>query len=279
MAAIKTILVHAERSDNGERFLTEAASFAAGLDAHLVALVIGMEQTPAYSSFADMPMDAYFIELKEIREKVQETITWVSERLDNRGLSFEVRGVVAPEGTEGFTFARHARYADLALLLRDEGALNWHRLHDGALFDSGRPVLLCPPGASLKSLGGCVVIGWDAGGEAARAVTDSLALISGAGDIRVVTVDPHVGPDGHGEEPGADLAAFLARHGLRVTVDAIPRGNRSIADALLVYARSIGADLIVAGAYGGRSRFSEIILGGPTRDIMEAIDRPLFMAH
>lgn len=278
MAAIKTVLVPARHNEAGAHLLSEAAAFAVAHEAHLVALAIGVEPEPIYGDLPDLPLDGYISGLRAIRQAVQETRTWAQERLAGTGASFEVRAVSIPEGLVGATVARHARYADLTILPRDDGDGNWYRRLDAALFESGHPVLLCPPGASLSTLGTRVVIGWDAGPEAARAVDGSIGLISGADDIRVVVVDPRVGGDGHGEDPGTDLATFLSRHGLRVTVDALPRENRSVADALLRHARNIDADLIVAGAYG-HSRLSEIVLGGPTRDLMEATDRPLFMAH
>ncbi|MBJ3776595.1 universal stress protein [Acuticoccus mangrovi] len=278
MARIKTILVLVAQGEEGGELLSEAAALAVAREAHLVALTVGLEPTPAYSGLPDIPMDGYFMDLETVRQELKDTVAWMNERLAPTGASFEVRGIIATAGAAGVAVARQARYADLVILPRADSDGNWHQLVDAALFESGRPVILWPRGASLDKIGARVLIAWDAGAEAARAVGGGLDIIAGAEDVRVVTIDPRVGADSHGEEPGADLATMLARHGLPVTVDAIPRENRSVAEAILHHAKGMGADVIVAGAYG-HSRLGEIILGGPTRDLMDATDRPLLMAH
>ncbi len=278
MAEIKTILVQASKDDVGAELLAEAAAFAVKRNLHLVALAVGLEPMPLYGGPYDVPVEGYLKELQAARDEVKATVEWAQGRLAPTGASFEVRGIVATTASAGGAIARQARYADLTILARDDTEGDWHRLVYAALFESGGPVILWPRGAELEKIGARVVIGWDAGREAARAVRDALDLITGAQDIRIVVVDPQIGPDSHGEEPGADLAAMLARHGLPVTVDAIPRENRSIAEAILSHAQSIDADLIVMGAYG-HSRLSEIILGGATRDMMEATKRPVMMSH
>lgn len=278
MANIKTILVQAVEGEAGAELLAEAAALANAHSAHLVALVIGAEPVPSYAPLPDMPLDGYFEELQAVRQHVRETVEWVGERLTPTGISFEARGVACPTGVAGTTIARQARYADVTIVPRGDSRSNWQELYEAALFESGRPVILWPRGAKLEALGDRVAIGWDAGAEASRAVGDALALMSGASDVRVVVVDPRVDADGHGDQPGADLATMLSRHGLPVTVDAIPSESRSVAEALLRHAEGVGADLVVAGAYG-HSRFSEIILGGATRDLMRETKVPLLMAH
>lgn len=279
MAAMKTILVQVERSDAGADLLAETAAFAAAREAHLVALNVGIELTPSYAGLPDVPLDSYFTELQAVRDEVKATRAWAIEQLKPAGISFEVRGAVTSAADAGTTFARQARYADIVFFLRTEGGeTSWHRLVDAALFGSGRPVVLCPPGSKLGNIGQRIAIGWDAGAEAARAVSYIADIVPGARDVRVVMINPHVGPDAHGEEPGANIATLLSRQGLGVTVDALPREDLSVADALLRHVRAIDADFIVAGAYG-HSRLSEIILGGATRDLLEKCDRPLLMAH
>jgi nucleotide-binding universal stress UspA family protein len=81
-----------------------------------------------------------------------------------------------------------------------------------------------------------------------------------------------------GAEPGADIAAYLARHGLTVTVDQLAGGGRPVADVLKQHATDIGADLIVMGAYS-HSRIRERIFGGVTRSFIEGARLPVLMAH
>ncbi|UOM35111.1 universal stress protein [Acuticoccus sp. I52.16.1] len=278
MTAVKTILVQAEDSEAGASLLSEVAALAATHGAHVVALAVAATPTLAYAGLPDIPPDVYAADLADTRAEVEARATFAGERLARTGVSYETRAVVVPSGEVGKTFARQARYADLTVFLRDLDDYDWHSLVDATLFDSGRPVLIVPPGASLANLGTRVAVAWYPGAEAVHAVHDALDLLVAAKDVHIVCVDPRVGPAGHGEEPGADLATMLARHGLPVSVDAIPRQDRSIATAILRHAAEMEADLVVSGAYG-HSRLTEIILGGVTRDLMDDADRPLLMSH
>lgn len=272
----KTILVHADLTEMGIALLEEAAAFTAARGSHLVALVVGLQPIQSYVPFPDIPLDSFFEETVAARAAVQAEVERVDQRLERTGVSREVRGVVVPTSEAGPVIARQARYADLSIITRVTD-LNWHRLVDAALFESGKPVLMCPPGASLAKGFNRVVIGWDTSPEAARAVSAALDIAPDA-ELHVVAVDPRIGPEAHGEEPGATLATALARHGAKVTVDAIPRGDGSVVDALLRHAEAIGADLLVAGAYG-HSRLGEILLGGSTRDLLRKTELPLLLAH
>lgn len=279
MRAIRTILVQAEKSDAGATLLSQVARLAETHEAHVVALACGLEPTPAYASLPDIPPEGFFQESQEAREEVEGAMGWVENQLKSSGVSYEVRGLLATIGEAGKRFARHARYADVAILPRGDEDSNWRRLVDATLMESGRPVIVCPPEADVSKIGKRVVVGWDGGREAVRAVHECVHFVrEDAEDVRVVTVDPHVSLYDHGEEPGADLAAMLVRHGIPVTVDAIPRENLSVAEAIMRHADAQGADLIVSGAYG-HWRLSEIILGGVTRDLLEMSKQPVLMAH
>ncbi|MGX7875499.1 universal stress protein [Mesorhizobium sp. ORM6] len=72
----------------------------------------------------------------------------------------------------------------------------------------------------------------------------------------------------HGAEPGADVATYLSRHGVKVTVDRLPSSNHSIADALRQHAVDTNAELMVMGPYG-HSRLRERIFGGLTKSAIE----------
>jgi len=202
----------------------------------------------------------------------------LSRHLSRSGISFEVRGASVPPGMVGTEFARHARYADISLFGKPDDSGLWHQTVDTTLFESGKPVLICPPGAKLDPLGKRAALAWNAGRQAARSVADALPLLEASQDVRIVMVDPRVGPSDHGEEPGAAISKMLARHGLKVTAEALAKSGRTFADAFLAHARDIDADLLVCGAYG-HSRFTEMLFGGATRDLMERADRPVFMSH
>jgi nucleotide-binding universal stress UspA family protein len=103
-------------------------------------------------------------------------------------------------------------------------------------------------------------------------------LLAAADEVRLAIVDPVEGEHAHGEEPGADAATFLARHGVNVTVDRLPSENHSVADVLRRHAVDTDAQMLVMGAYG-HSRLRERIFGGVTRSMLEVPPLPVFLAR
>jgi nucleotide-binding universal stress UspA family protein len=113
--------------------------------------------------------------------------------------------------------------------------------------------------------------------QAIRAIEGALPLLQHAESVKLALINPDQLPELHGEEPGADMALYLARQG--VQVDVIVERTRSTAgDALMSLARTSGAGLLVAGAYG-HSRYREWVLGGVTRELLERSPLPLLLAH
>jgi nucleotide-binding universal stress UspA family protein len=144
---------------------------------------------------------------------------------------------------------------------------------------AGRPVLALPYAWERRPIGRRVIIGWDGERESARAVSDALPLLRRADHVQVVVVGSQHGPrDRHGDLPGADIAAHLARHGVPVEASSQGITEIPVADALLSAAADSDADLLVMGAYG-RSRFREMVLGGTTRRILGEMTLPVLMAH
>jgi nucleotide-binding universal stress UspA family protein len=101
-------------------------------------------------------------------------------------------------------------------------------------------------------------------------------LLAKAGTAEVVTVT-----DGSREEdeiPGIDLAQHLARHGIKIELKRLVRGDIDVADVILSHAADSAADLIVMGGYG-HSRLREFVLGGATRGLLKSMTAPTFMSH
>jgi len=172
----------------------------------------------------------------------------------------------------------HARYVDLAVIARGKPdiAAGMAVVAEDLAIDGGGPVLMVPPGCA-PVVGRNVVVAWKPTREAVRAANEALAVVEPGARMTILVVDPQDTPE-HGEEPGADIAAHLARHGVQVTVEVALSGHVDVAGTLLRRAAEIGADLLVMGAYG-HSRLRERILGGVTRDLLRAATLPVLMAH
>jgi len=147
---------------------------------------------------------------------------------------------------------------------------------EGALFGSGRPVVIVPyiqkTGLKLDR----VMVCWDASRNAARAVADAMPLLALAKAIDVVIVASERPKSD--EIAGADIGQHLARHGLKVEVKRIVATDTDVANTLLSHAADTAADFIVMGGYG-HSRLREFILGGVTRGILASMTVPALMSH
>src|SRR5438132_5622342 len=111
--------------------------------------------------------------------------------------------------------AVHARYADLAVVARPDPAgqtAGPPGLVESLVLTSAPPLIVLPPRSTASGVRR-VLVGWNAGREAARAGADALPLVVRAGAVEVLIIDPERSRGDHGQEPGADIARYLARHG------------------------------------------------------------------
>ncbi|MBI1340850.1 hypothetical protein GC169_11685 [bacterium] len=175
----------------------------------------------------------------------------------------------------------HARHAGLSVVPAPSRDLSGDLRTDiveGVLFGAGRPVVVVPSGAAPPPQAPTVFVCWNAGREASRALADATAFIETAGRVIVATVDAEPEPMGHGDLPGVDIAQHLSRFNANVEVLNIQSKSKSQARALMAEADRVSADLVVMGGYG-RSRLSEFIFGGVTRDMLAETKRPMLMSH
>lgn len=261
--------------------LDAAISLARAFDAHLavVAPVNLPLPTPyPWGGVADATLAEAFDEMREETERF--AAQWRT-RLEHEQISADVRVVEAPMEPPDIV-ALHARHCDLAVMALPAGdgyvAALQRDVFNALLLESGRPVLLVPPRARLALPARHALVAWQPRREATRALHDALALMQPAATVQVVAVDPQSGLRGHGDIPGADIAAHLARHGLQVEVTALPSGGRSVASALLRHATESGADLLIAGGYG-HTRMREWALGGVTRELSSSATLPVLFSH
>jgi nucleotide-binding universal stress UspA family protein len=173
----------------------------------------------------------------------------------------------------------HAYYADLVVIARPEPAGQTARppgLAESLVLTSGRPIITFPPRGTVSRVRR-ILVGWNARRESIRAVADALPLLVRAEVVEVLVVD-HERHPGHGQEPGADIARHLARHGAQVEVRRLSSGGKDVGRLLLSQAAAFRADLIVMGAYG-HSHLSEWMFGGVTRTVLREADLPVLMSR
>ncbi len=179
----------------------------------------------------------------------------------------------------------HARYSDLVVIGQSAPDEFLPRLRSDfpefVLLNSSRPALVLPNTGAVTDIGHNVTIAWNGSAEALRAITTAIPLLKRAARVDLVVfdadADSDADADAHGDTPGADMALYLARHGIKVCVTTADAGGDDGA-AVLSFAAERGSDLIVMGAFG-HSRFREFLLGGVTRTALLSSPIALWMAH
>jgi nucleotide-binding universal stress UspA family protein len=141
---------------------------------------------------------------------------------------------------------------------------------------SGGPLIIVPYIQKVPLTLEHVMICWDGGRAASRAMRDAMPFLQRARGIEVVIVTNERGKQDQIER--ADIGAHLARHGFKVKVKRMPVGDVDVADVLLSHAADEGVDFIVMGGYG-HSRLREFMLGGVTRSMLRTMTAPVLMSH
>jgi nucleotide-binding universal stress UspA family protein len=272
------ILVHLDASPRARIRLDLAVALARQHRAHLTALHVIDVALPVMAMG-----DGGGAVIAELMEQMRQTALKAGAQLQaafqeairREGIMGEWRQV---EGSAAELVALHGRYADLLVLGQDDPESDHAGLLEAVLFDSGRPVLAIPFASTFPQIGRRVLVGWNASREASRAVHDALPLLAKAESACVFLANPKRGLGAHGEEPGADIARHLARHGLKVEVAKAVADDVADSALLLNHASDMGADLLVMGAYG-HSRLREFILGGVTRSLLREMTVPVLLSH
>lgn len=276
----KTILVHVDESNRASERIKIAAAIAMTQSAHL----IGTAMTGASRYLVQTMMLAdtnpnLRPHLDFLRKRAERGLDDFENCVRRLGLpSFEKRLV---DDEAGAGVCLQARYADLVVIgQNDPNELSPVVMPDFpqyVVLNSGRPVLLVPYAGQFDNIGNRVLVAWDASMAATRAVAGAIPLLRRAQVIDVAVFNPQLQPQAHGAQPGADLAEYLARHGIKIDISQ-QQTDQEIGDALLSLAADKGVDLIIMGGYG-HARFREILLGGATRTVLETMTVPVLMSH
>ena len=171
-----------------------------------------------------------------------------------------------------------ARIADLTLLPTKPHNAQCEEIVEQLLFESGRPVLLCPePSAErLASTFDRVAIAWDHTAPAARAVADAMPLLQRAAGVRIFTVTDVATPEQL--DSGAALVGHLASHGVTASFETVRRDGSSVGKVFGAYVKAHASDLLVMGAYR-HSRLNEWIWGGASNTIIGQPPCWVLMSH
>lgn len=280
--AYKTIVVHVNESHHGAERIQLASAIAVQHGAHL----IGLATTPMPQFFYMAGIDAaasgaLSTYLTFMKEGALTALAAFEGFAEQAGVAtFEQRLV---EDDTATALCLQGRYADLLVIGQsdpDEAlAAQDSDMPDIVLTHASCPILIVPFAGRFDTVGQRVVVAWNGSVEAARAIAASLPMLGGASVVQAVVFNVDSDPLLHSEQPGADLAAFLARHDVKVDVTQQSVGEGlDIGDALLSFLSDFNADLLIMGGFG-HSRLREMVLGGVTRTMLESMTVPVLMAH
>ncbi|MGE3304101.1 MAG: universal stress protein [Hyphomonadaceae bacterium] len=272
--AFKDVLALALPGKEDQSAIDAAQTLAAAAKGVATVALFEVQLDAFYDASGYIAADVVAAENERIHTEFASTLATLQAAV---GPGVRVRAVTTPRSLLGLRAGVNARYADVAVVIQPEDPEHV-ALAEGALFGAGRPLLVAPRAWGQRPIGRTIVIAWDASREAALAVSAASGLLDAADKIFVVTVDAKPSFSGHGETPGADIAAHLARRGLKVETRNIDGMGRRESTVLLDECRVLGADLLVMGGYG-HSRLQQIVLGGVTRDVLKNAALPVMLAH
>ncbi len=275
---IKDILVSLSLGESHDASGDYAMSVAELFGAHLSGIALAyIPVIPAMMPMEALGADLIVAEHTKNRNAAAAAVARFDRSMRAGGLRGEARVLDAGIAEASKEFGELGRRFDLSVVgqakpSEPEGGM----IVEGALFGSGRPVIVVPyiqrKGIKLDR----VVICWDGSRAAARATGDAMPFLAHAKKVDVVTIG--TAPAKSEGVPGADIAQHLARHGRNVEVQRLIVADIDTTSAILSYAADAGADLIVMGGYG-HSRLREFILGGVTRGILGSMTVPVLMSH
>ena len=273
----KTILVHCDASNSVSHRLTVAADLAQRFGARLVGLHVRRPfETPVFFDGGFATGDFFRIYGEGVKAEETEASAAFAKATKGQEVATEWRAV---DGYVDSELAVQARYADLVVVGQARaGADGDTRRPSGNRGARDRPA--GSRGAVYRrqtTRQGRLAV-WNASREAARAAVDALPFLKAAQKVIVLAVNPTASAEGHGPEPGADAAAWLARHGVKVTLQQDVASNADVGGVILSRAADHDADLIVMGIYG-HSRMREMVLGGASRTMLASMTVPVFMSH
>jgi nucleotide-binding universal stress UspA family protein len=182
-------------------------------------------------------------------------------------------------GPTSHYLAAEARAADLLVVANefDDGKVSGSSEIDVSdlLMRGGRPLLLAPPGVTKLKLTRTLVC-WNDSRESRRAIADALPILKASQAVDMVELagEQEIEP---AQARLADVGDWLHRHGVEANCFATPLTGVESAH-LAAIAEDLGADLIVAGAFG-HSRLREWAFGGVTQDLLVRSERCAFVSH
>jgi nucleotide-binding universal stress UspA family protein len=272
----KSIAVCLDDGEGSSRRLQFAIDLAVRHEAFLIGFHLARSpllMPDPYTVWAPMMMELEDSEVRKL-EFAKESFLLAARAA---GIKAESVGYRSHELNE---LIAHARSSDMTIIgqyhhKESESGFGRH-FAKSFILKLGRPVVIVPFAESVPRRFTKIVVAWDGGREASRAIADAMPFLMRAKTVHVISV-AEISENGK-ELPDVDIAGYLAKHNINVEVEISEMSDIPASDCLLKRAAQLDADLIVMGAYG-HHRHTEIVLGGMTHTMLNSMNLPVLMSY
>jgi nucleotide-binding universal stress UspA family protein len=280
---MKTILVLMEKYDDMQSVLETALLLARRCDSYIegVPLRWAIQDFALGDVVVAFPVEQYEREIAADAQRARQTFETFMQKNDvprsttTRTPSPTFGWLSEPPEDETFV-GDYGRAFDMIVMNRpdENSSVLYRRALESALFESGRPLLLCPP-SPPGHIGTNVLIAWNGSTEQARAMALAMPLLERAERVTVLTVTGGTGVPG----PSAQqMIRYLQWNGVPAESLTVALDGKNTGQAILAAAQTLACDLLVKGTFT-QSRLRQMIFGGATQHVMTAATLPVLLAH
>ncbi len=169
---------------------------------------------------------------------------------------------------------RHGRLADLICVAKPDVDRNLGtNTLKAALFNTGRPVMMCPPTDPVpETLCEHIAIAWNGSTQISRAMALCADLLQQAASVTVLSFGPEM--DGLSTDR---VKEYLAIRGVKANIKCFD-STRNVGQDLLAETANAGADTLIMGAYSD-SHERETVFGGVTQRVVDNAQLPVIFVH
>lgn len=280
--SVRKIVIPIRGDGKGENVLAHAAVLARRYGAHVEAL--HCRPRPEDLMPYGVPLPAF------LRKQIEESSVGLADQeektlhaeftslLEQMGLSLGEGATTASwrevPGKQIDVVKANGRLADLIVVAKPDRDRNLGaNTLKAALFNTGRPVMMCPMRDDHpETLCDRVVIAWNGSSEAARAVALTEAVLTQAREVTVLSGGEEI----HGAT-SEDLLGYLAARGVTAQLEKFNPVD-GVGRTLLKRCADLSADTLIMGAYSD-SHERETVLGGNTQTVVDEAELPVIFVH
>ncbi|WP_170327497.1 universal stress protein [Ruegeria arenilitoris] len=215
--------------------------------------------------------------MKQVQRANEEAPIKAKEALDLQIGTFRTVNWRVESGDISDKLASHSRLHDLLIVGKYSETTEESGTHvrsEHVVTRSGRPLIVVPQTWNSEGPLKKVVVAWDGGLTATRALCDLLHLLPFIEHLDVVSVTQA----SENASPLKELKEHLSQHCQNFSITALkPQGTT--ASQILKYCRETQTDILAVGSRGTARLRSGLVHGGTGRTILDRSEIPVLVSH